>query len=261
MKKAILLCGMLLAVSATVASAAGVNMRWTRCFGEGTGTLNKTFACTSNTGSNLLVSSFIMDTDLPQVSGLEFVIDLASQSANLDQWWQFKNAGTCRSTALNCNGTPNGADVVCQDWGAGVETTALAAYAVGSAIPGDAFATPNRARIIAVSAVPPSALVDLTGGTEYFAFNTTISNVKTVGTGACGGCADPVCLVLSSIKVATPCGAACDRKLSGPSNGTDSNFCEWQGGGSPASNKGIGCPGATPNKSKTWGEVKSLYRN
>ena len=53
MKKTILLCGALLALTATVASAAGVNFSWTNCFGEGLGFQNKNFACTANTGSKI----------------------------------------------------------------------------------------------------------------------------------------------------------------------------------------------------------------
>src|SRR5207245_249894 len=70
MKKANLLCAALLAISATVASAAaGVNIRWDNCFGEGTGAPNKSFACDVNTGSSRLVFSFVLGGDLLQVDG------------------------------------------------------------------------------------------------------------------------------------------------------------------------------------------------
>jgi len=68
-----------------------------------------------------------------------------------------------------------------------------------------------------------------------------------------------VCIVFNSLNLTTPV-AANNRKLSGPTNGTDSNFCTWQGGGNPGGPRGTGCPGATPTRSSTWGTVKSLYR-
>src|SRR5690349_3466744 len=142
-------------VLATSAHASGVNIRWSNCFGEGTGTLNRNFACDTNTGSNTMVCSFVMDSDLPQVSGLELWIDLVSQNLTLDAWWQFKNAGVCRQSSLTVAGTPDPANLVCRDWGGGLQTTALAAYPVGAAIPGNPTATPNRASILAVAAVRP----------------------------------------------------------------------------------------------------------
>ena len=252
MKKAILLCGMLLAVAASVATAGpGVNLRWSSCFGDG-GALNKAFTCNTNAGTNQLVGSFELAANMIGVSGNEQVIDLASASATLPAWWQFKNTGTCRQTALSVNFAMNALNVVCADWGAGQSNGAIGAYNIG-------YLSPNRARIIMASAVPPSLLQDLFAGTEYWSFNLLISNAKTVGTGACAGCSTPVCIALSSINVTTQ-EQARNRKLSGPTNGTDSNYSTWQGGGVPVTGLGSGCPAATPSQNRTWGQVKSLYR-
>src|SRR5512143_545213 len=110
MKKVMLLCGLLLAVSASVAAAgAGTNLRWNGCFGEGTGASNKAFACNTNTGTNLMVGSFQLGTDILQTPGQEVVIDFASADATLPAWWQFKNAGTCRQAALTMNFVANAA--------------------------------------------------------------------------------------------------------------------------------------------------------
>jgi hypothetical protein len=252
MKKVILLCGTLLAFSATIASAAqGVNLRWQACFGDG-GTLNRAFACTANTGSSLLVGSFEMGADLPSVSGNEVVIDLAADGPVLPDWWQFRNAGTCRTTSLSFNTTISGAAVNCVDWGNGLSVGGIGAYIVGGG-------GPNTARIVAAAAVPSSSLSDLFGGTEYFSFNAVINYQKTIGAPSCAGCQVPVCLVFNSLNLTTPV-AANNRKLTGPTNGTDSDFATWQGGGNPASGRGNGCPAATPTRNSTWGSVKSLYR-
>src|SRR5262245_30429149 len=113
MKKVTLLCGLLLAMTATIASAEGLNLRWNFCFGDG-GVVNKTFACTSNSLANNNASgTFVLDADLANVSGTEVVIDLASTDAVLPAWWQFKNAGTCRQ--LNSGYAVNLAGASCPD--------------------------------------------------------------------------------------------------------------------------------------------------
>jgi len=253
MKKVILLCGMLLALMATMASAApGTNLRWTNCFGEGTGTLNRNFACNANTGSNLLVGSLELGADILQTSGQEVVVDIAASDATLPAWWGFKNAGTCRQNSLAMNFVANAADAVCLDWAQGAAAGGIGAYNIGAR-------GPNTARIVAAIAVPASALADLFAGTEYFSYNLLINNAKTVGTGACAGCNIGVCIVYNSVKVTTQV-AANDRIIVGATNGTDSNFATWQGGGVPVVGQVSGCGAATPTRNSTWGAVKSLYR-
>jgi hypothetical protein len=252
MKKVTLLCGMLLALTATVASAApGLNLRWLNCLGDA-GQANRVFACNVNTGSHLAVGSFEIGADLGQVSGNEIVIDLAAAGPALPAWWQFRNAGTCRQTSLGLNAIISASAVNCFDWANGQAAGGIGAYNVG-------IAGPNTARIVAALAVPAGALADLFSGQEYFSYNLTINNQKTVGTGACADCLTPVCLVFNSLKLTTPV-ATNDRTISGPTNGTDSNYATWQGGGNPGSARGTGCPAATPTKSSTWGSVKNLYR-
>jgi hypothetical protein len=251
MKKVTLFCGLLLAVSASIASAAGVGLRWSSCLSDG-GTANRSFACTSNTGSNILVGTFELGADLPSTSGEEIIVDLASASSPLPAWWQFKNVGTCRTGSLQIGAAPPATAANCSDWGGGLAGAGLGAYIIGGA-------GPNTARIVAASAVPPSGLQDLAVGTDYFAFTLTINNLKTVGTGNCAGCLDPVCIVFNSLNMTTPI-LANNVLLSGPSNGTDANFVTWQGGAGVQTGRGIGCPAATPTKSKTWSQVKSMYR-
>jgi hypothetical protein len=251
MKKVTLLCGMLLALTAVAASAApGTNLRWTNCFGDG-GAINKAFACNTNAGSNILVGSYELGEDISQTSGNEVVVDIAS-AGPLPAWWSFKNAGTCRQSALAMNFTIPGTAANCVDWASGQSAGGIGAYNIG-------LGGPNAARIVAAIAVPASALADQFTGQEYFSFNVVINNTKTVGTGLCAGCTTPVCIVFNSVKVTTQ-EAARDRTVSGATNGTDSNYCTWQGGVGASSNRGTGCPAATPTRSSTWGAVKGLYR-
>ncbi len=240
MKKALLLCGALLAVSASVASAAGLNLSWTTC--GAAGLANKNFACTSNTGSNVMVASYVAPAGTEGITGMEAVIDLQSAAATLPAWWQFKNVGACRQTALSA--LPAGA--ACDgDYWAGQASGGITAYITPYAT------AANRARLLIIYAVPSTLAAPVDADVEYFAFTATVSNAKTVGTGSCAGCADPVCIVLNEIKLTQGVGIG-DFRIQNPA---DRNYVSWQGGVVAG-----GCPAATPARNATWGSVKSLYR-
>jgi hypothetical protein len=251
MKRVTLLCGLLLALSATVASAAGVGIRWTDCLSDG-GPQNKNFACNTNNGASVLVGTFVLGADLPSTSGEEVVVDFGSASATLPAWWGFKNPGTCRTGSLSLGTLIQSSAANCADWAAGGATGGIGAYNIGQR-------GPNTSRVVGAIAVPPTGLQDLAAGQEYFAFNLTINNLKTVGTGSCAGCSTPVCIVFNSINMTTPI-LLNNVKLSGPSNGTDADFAMWQGGAGVVVGGTPGCGAATPTKNATWGAVKSLYR-
>lgn len=244
MKKATLLCSALLALTASVASAApGINFAWNNCFSDG-GVPNRNFACNVNTGSNVAVASFVAPAGVVAMSGNEVVIDLQSAGTTLPLWWQFKNAGTCRTTALSVNFSPP-AIVICVDPWVGQAAGGIGAYTIGFG------GNPTRARMTVAVATPAPGPID--ANVEYFSMNMAVSNAKTVGTGACTGCTVPVCLVLNSIKITQPVGVG-DFKL-GNSGSPGSNIITWQGGAVG----GGGC-GAVPARNATWGSVKSLYR-
>jgi hypothetical protein len=255
MKKVTLLCALLLAVTAGVAAAGpGVNLRWNACIGDG-GVTNRNFACNTNAGaSNVMVAGFELGSEIVQASGQEIVIDLASTQPTLPAWWSMFQAGTCRQTSLSMNTSISLSAVNCVDWANAQAAGGIGAYNIGQR-------GPNTSRIKIAIAVPIAALADLLPGQEYFSVNLAINNAKTVGTGACAGCNDGVCLVFNSVKVTTPSpGGIDDRTLTGPANGTDSNFVTWQGGGAVVVGAVSGCPAATPTKNATWSQVKSMYR-
>src|SRR6185369_12251151 len=109
----------------------GVALRWSHCFGEGTGLATRTFACDTNAGSEELIGSFALGGDMADVSGNEIVVDVftgypyvrmpvpPSGGGPLPEWWKFKNTGTCRQTALTTAFVADAANVVCQDWALG----------------------------------------------------------------------------------------------------------------------------------------------
>ena len=242
MKKAILLCGMLLAASATLASAAGVNLAWNNCAGDA-GVQNITFACNTNTGNRGLVGSFVVDGDIPIVNGNELVVDLQSASAALPDWWQFTTAGVCRQTALSI-AAHNGAN--CPDMFEGQASMNIAAYQLAK------HGLANEARILCVNAVQAAAVVTLFAGQEYGIARWTITNTKTVGSPSCTGCTVPVCIVFNSASISDDV-AASEVRLTTAAN-PGSNYVTWQGGA------GTNCPAAVPTRNTTWGSVKSLYR-
>jgi hypothetical protein len=254
-----LLLGMsVVAAMLLVASSAfaGVNARWTNCFGDG-GTTDRSFACGVNTGSNIMVLSFSLDADLLQASGLEAVVDFVAATSPMPAWWDFKNVGTCRTTSLAMNFTIPGTAAVCQDWAQGQASGGIGAYDTKSGTidtTGTGVLTNGNQhrRLVAAIAVPPSALVDLLSATEYFAANVTINNAKTVGTGACAGCTTPVCIVFNSVKVTTP--VAANDVIIGAATSAGSNVATWQSGPS------AGICNAVPTRNATWGQVKALYR-
>jgi len=250
MKRVTLLCGLLLAMSATVAAASGVGLRWSACLGDA-GQINRTFACNTNAGTNnVLIGTFTTNAaGLGQTSGNEVVIDLGSASATLPAWWSFKNAGTCRQAAMTMNFVNGSATGNCNDWALGAASGGIGAYNIGAR-------GPNTARIVAALAVAPDNLQDLTGDTQYFSFNVVITNAKTVN--GCAGCQTPVCIVFNSINLTTPV-LANNVLLTGPSNGTDADFCTWQGGAGVVVGGTPGCGAATATKNATWGAVKAMY--
>lgn len=235
-------------------AAPGLTLAWNNCLSEG-GTANRDFACTSNTGTNVLVGSFQMSSIFTGTTGIEVVIDLVAAGTTFPAWWEMFTAGTCRQTSISHNAVVNAANAICLDWAgnAGI-ATGIAAYQ--STLPAGqtwsipAGVEPLHRRIKCGTAVNASSPVDLDNVTDYFAFNIAVNNLKTVGTGACAGCSTPVCIVLNSINVVA--GSTSNQRLT-TGQAAGANFATWQGG------TGADC-NSVPTKNSTWGQVKSLYR-
>uniref|UniRef100_A0A832I621 Uncharacterized protein n=1 Tax=Eiseniibacteriota bacterium TaxID=2212470 RepID=A0A832I621_UNCEI len=240
MKKTLLLCGALLAFSATVASAAGLNLSWLDCGNNGVAA--RTFTCASNAGNNDMYASVVAPTTLTQFVGIDIVLELQTAGATLPAWWDLRSSGGCRNTSLtmasDMSASTSGG-VGCVDFFQGGGGGGIGAYFVG-------FGGANRARIVAFWAVPEAGTLT---PDETYMFRLRVNNARTVGTGACAGCADGACIVLNSLNLAQPAGVG-DYFVS---NAADRQHVTWQGG-IP------NCPGATPAKNATWGQVKSLYR-
>jgi len=246
MKPSLLKVGMVAAMLlvASSAFAAGVRLSWTTCAGDGL-VQNKTFACASNTGSNVIVASFVLDNTIAEVNGNELLLDLITQATPiLPDWWQLFSLGSCRQTALSI-AAHDGAG--CPDMFALQASMNIAAYQLNKPNGGTPLGT---ARILCVNAVQQSAIVTLDPQFEYAIAKWTITNAKSVGTGSCAGCSTPVCFVLNRANITTEGGISDTALESGAAPGE--NMITFQGAGADCQ--------AVPTRNTTWGAVKSLYR-
>jgi hypothetical protein len=257
---------LLTSVALAAPTLPGINARWDACLADG-GVMNKNFACDTNTGLEQIVLSVQLDGSMPDVSGMEIRVSLKGSTPALPAWWDFFMAGSCRQTSLSFVSDPSPVlpPGSCVDWNEGKNGAGgIGAYRVDEIGPG------SRVLLIA-SAVPQSTLALLDPGTEYRVGLLRINHTKTVGTGACGGCDTPVCILFTSLKVTTPV-AANDRLFTQGANGVSSQIVNWQNGqllnlvnhctGTFDCNTQFDCAGvgAVASRHSTWGAVKSLYR-
>ena len=244
MKKTLILCGLVLAVAAPPAMAAGLNLNWNDCVTAGLVT-NAAFACNVNTGLNTMIGSFVSPAHIDSMCASEYVLTLQSAGPTLSPWWDFTN---CRPTSLSRDFSFTAGPFDCVDhWGGNVAISGLS-YTPGAS-------GPNRARIDMLAAVgsdfctgPSQTGIDT--GVEYYAFKLTVTRAKTTGTGLCAGCLEPVCVVLNEMKLYSPARGTSDVVLSLTSPDVQ-NYVTWQGGPSPC---------LVPVLRRTWGQVKTLYR-
>jgi hypothetical protein len=246
MKKTVILCGVLLALSASLASAAGVNLAWNNCVGGG-GVHDMTFACNTNNNASAhtFVASFRAPAGISAYISNEGTVELQSNSTPLPAWWALKGTGQCRNGAATADANFATGPFGCTDLWAGSASGALASYNVG-------YLQPNRGRMNLVFAVGSAGAAALNADEEYYAFKVLILNTKTIGTGSCAGCSDGVCIVCTKINVVQPNGTPGGNVAL--TNPAESSFVTWNNP-SPET-----CTGATPTKNTTWGSIKSLYR-
>jgi hypothetical protein len=247
-------CAVLMVLAATKASGGGINLAWNDCYGAG-GTVNKNFACNTNSGTNILVASFEPPDGITKLVGSSAVIDIQTASTPLPSWWQLSASG-CRAGSLRLDFNPP-ASQSCADYWSAAATGSLA-YLPGFG------GHPDRARITISFGIPEARAGPVLIGWEYYAFRLILDNSKSSGAGACSGCLDPACITLTSVWLYQPEGLG-DHAICVP---LASNQATWRGGAIG----GYGCPGtdgpppppsdclATPTINRTWGQLKGLYR-
>jgi len=240
MKKAIILTGLLLAVSASLAVAQGINLRLNDCAAAGQS--NAAASCASNTGLAIaMVGSAVAPAGMDRVVACEGYIDVQTSAAALSPWWLLEATG-CRPASLTFSFDFTTAPGTCNDfWGGG---------ATGGGGVSPEHSAPNRLQIKLVGATPTENPID--PGVEHYMFRASINRAKSTGAGSCAGCLDAACFVLNRLVVNQPAGVG-DATISTPML---ANYVTYNGGVIG----GLGCPAATPAQNRTWGQVKSLYR-
>lgn len=226
------------------APAQGLNLSWNDCGAAGVQNLN--FACNLSTGPAFVaVGSYLLPRGTGLPIGNDIVLDLVSAGSTLPAWWDFVNPGACRPTSLGMTFSLAATTTSsCQDFWRGQAVGRITAYQTIRSDP--ASAGSNRARLMASFGIGP--FLDVTPESEMFSFNLRIDRA---GTAVCTGCTVPVCLVFNSAYIHSDYPGS-DALITTP---LTRNWITWQGGGVDG-----GCPGATPTRNRTWGQVKSLYR-
>jgi hypothetical protein len=247
MKKTVILCGVLLALSASMASAAGINLLWNDCSVGGSSGIS--FACNTNSAASAhtFVVSFVCPPGITAYVSNQATVIVQSDAATLPDWWAIKGTGQCRNGAATANADFTAGPFSCTDPWAGAASGALASYNVG-------FEQPNRGRMNLVFAVPGTLAQALNAGEEYYAFKVLILNTKTTGTGSCAGCNNGVTITCRQLQVQQPAGTPGGNAiLENPADGGTSYCGGWN---SPVTV----CAPVVATKNATWGSIKSLYR-
>lgn len=259
--KKVLLVGAMLVLSASMASAqGGLLLSWEDCAGSGGGTVDKlgitSWNCNTNNNGTasaprtaFLFAGFTAPPGIVDMSGVRCIIDYqASMGGVLAPWWDYNNypatpAG-CRvgfmTTDLNAAGS-------CNHWSGGTTVGGNVVFQSGAG-------GPDRVRIdvLAAMAGQPPAPVALVPGDEYGIMMFEVRNDKTIGASACAGCSTPVCMVFNNLLIGQV-SPATPQVVNAPGNVNGlSSYVTWR----TAAN----CPGATPAKKSSWGQIKSLYR-
>jgi len=243
MKKALLFAGLLLALTASVAMAAGVSVSWKNfCWGEDGSSTDLTWLCNSNTNVNIrMTTSFKLDTPMPAFVGVGVYGEGMVEAAAVPDWWKMGAEPTdCRTGLISVSADGSvlangGADVCIDPWaGVGGGGGGLGLYSY------------DGERMHVNAAWASATEIPLEANVEYFAIQFRISALKTVS--SCDGCLIPAIWGLKQITVADP---VIEIYLREPYAG--GNQClTWQ-------TSTLNC-GLVPVRNKTWGEIKSLYR-
>jgi hypothetical protein len=231
-------------------------LRWDHCFGDG-GTYNKTFACDTNSGTDVLVGSFRLDHAVDGVHAIDGVMDVMSLPGQvLPSWWQFVRTGTCRRSSLDVSLVLPPASSACidpwSDYGpaGGFDYTLLPPVSPG-----------YSGRMKFVFGLPTGASFTIPAGQEIIAFRARIDHALTVGPASCGGCGAPMCIAFVNAFVALPNSGGVD--IFGHNQPNHDWNVTWQDGGVTTVDPFDGfvsCQSVTPVRASTWGSIKSIYR-
>ena len=239
----------------------GVNLTWSNgdslhdCWSGANGhQLLATWACdTDAAGPWTLVGSFRLWEDMPQFLVISATLDAQSVSANLPDWWQVWNPGSCRQSSLTVSSDFRSgySTATCHDPLGGKGSGGIGAWQTTLYPPPAPLNVPrlNRWRLKCAWALQTSRLLSATY--EWYAFSATFDAAHTATElPLCGGCDVPVSIVLNEIQLLPETGLATAETLT---EALDNSCVYWQ-----AADPSI-CPHVAV-RARTWGQLKSLYR-
>ena len=255
--KKLLLTSALLAMTASLASSAGLNLSWNGC---GTaGVMNVSDLCDENTlltswhlfGS--AISPQAITTGTPLFTAHRSWVDILNANPTLDDWWKMA-PGDCRAGQYAPSHTQAtmGGGAPCVKTILGTGNTA----AINNWSDNAGLNPANSARLDMIAARADA------GGTTNTTSQYMLFDLNILGTGAapdpndpaapvCAGCQDAACIVYPQAEFDRSDGSAIT--ITGEINHA---WVTWQGGAIP----GAGCPLQDPVRRGTWGQLKSLYR-
>lgn len=245
-----LLLAALLLVGARCAHAqSGLNLFWNNCHADGGG-IYRSFACNTNSGSDVLVASVVVPEAIPHFAAARVIVTVHMSGGVITPWWQVA-AGQCRANAILPTFDPNQmpASEACPTiWGSIVP---LQVFAVQPDLNGygGAFRLNAGAAVAEESAFPV-----LQDGTDLLLCQFVIRHSKSTGTGACEGCSSGACFLFEVADLQQYPPYAIYR-VTWPSV---SRWAYYNSAGWSAQDVWIPC--AVPALNRTWGAIKSLYR-
>ena len=265
MKKSLSLSVVLLALAASLASAAspGLDIGWTTnatngCPAHSTSIADVSDGCADAFASYSYAMAFAAPTGISKFVGEEFIIDVQTSASVLPDWWHLEaeNIGQgipqgCRDGSWGFTTQKGlGNTALCKDyWGASPQSggTVWLPGVNGNVAKTRLFGAFARATSTAI-AITPDFIYYVGSG----AMDTNHAPGDPTTTQPCQGCLLGACIVFQYMKVAQPAGTpGGDALLTGFHN---RQYITWQNG------LNADCPTSTATRRATWGQVKSLYR-
>ncbi len=221
-----------------------LHLAWDDC--RITGADDAPAVCLTNEGATELFCAFTLDAPIPDVIGIEVVVDIQHSAGQLPDWWHMQGKGECRDGSLLASGDFSTNGVCVDPWlnlGGG-----LVLYD-----PGLPRGQPSQARIHGTYAIPSDQARELVTGEMYYGLKIVLRNDRSVFPFECTGCTQPACLVLNQITLLrVPSADPPEIPLVRPGPG-NANRVTWKGG------TAADCT-AVPIRKTTWGQIRSLYR-
>jgi hypothetical protein len=219
------------------ANVLGVNLGWSNC-GTTLATSNRSFTCDDNGTSFSLVGSFKNGFDVADFVAVSAALDVSTSSPTIPAWFSF-GIGGCREGELSLGNVGNIAGC----------TNPYSGANQGGGLIVEGTSSPDRFRVRLDWARDIPGLLSGADLNTAFVLGMSSANSFDEGFGMCAGCNVPACFVLNAVEVFSNS----QGRVRIHENPDVRNWASWQGGTG-------NCPGATPSRKATWGQVKALYR-